>query len=46
MLSEAINNGQMPPAKYTLMHPNARLTDAQRQQLVQGLLATLGLQSQ
>ena len=42
-LSEAINNGQMPPATYTLMHPAAKLTDAQRTQLLQGLTATLGL---
>jgi hypothetical protein len=32
----------MPPASYTLIHPDAKLTDAERQQLIQGLAATLG----
>ena len=41
-LSEAIQSGQMPPAKYTLIHPSARLTEAERQQLLQGLIATFG----
>jgi cytochrome c551/c552 len=41
-ITEQIRNGQMPPANYLLMHPNAKLTDAERQQLVQGLSATLG----
>ncbi len=44
-LSESINNGQMPPANYTLIHPSAALTSTQRQQLLQGLLVTLGLQA-
>jgi cytochrome c551/c552 len=40
-MSEQIRSGQMPPAKYTLIHANARLTDAERQQLIQGFTATL-----
>jgi len=34
---EVIYNGYMPPANYLLMHPEARLTDAEKQNLVQGL---------
>jgi hypothetical protein len=40
-IEEAIQNGSMPPDKYTLIHPAAKLTDAERQQLLQGLTATL-----
>jgi hypothetical protein len=36
-----IQNGSMPPGLYTLMHPNANLTDAEKQQLLDGLLASL-----
>ena len=31
----------MPPADYLLLHPEARLTDEQRQQLIDGMKATL-----
>jgi len=41
-LTEAIQSNQMPPAKYTLIHPSAKLTDAERQQLLEGLIATFG----
>jgi len=33
-VSEELDYKEMPPAKYTLMHPEARLTDAQRQELI------------
>lgn len=36
-----IENKQMPPAKYLSMHPDSNLTDEERQQLIQGLMATL-----
>lgn len=32
-ISEVLDDGDMPPAKYTLIHVNARLTPAQRQML-------------
>jgi hypothetical protein len=32
----------MPPRSYTLMHPEARLTAAEKATLAQGLDATLG----
>jgi hypothetical protein len=34
-ISEQLDYREMPPAKYTLMHPQARLTDGQRQGLIQ-----------
>ena len=40
--ARAVQNGSMPPSYYTLIHANARLTDAQKQQLIQGLIATFG----
>lgn len=39
-LSEVIREGEMPPSQYLLLHPNAKLTNAQKQQLAQGLAAT------
>ncbi|MCB9778492.1 MAG: heme-binding domain-containing protein [Alphaproteobacteria bacterium] len=38
---EAVLEGEMPPAYYTLMHPDARLTDQERKTLAAGLDATL-----
>ncbi|HEX3394618.1 MAG TPA: heme-binding domain-containing protein [Acidimicrobiales bacterium] len=42
--ARAVQNGSMPPSYYTWvgMHSEAKLTPAQRQQLAQGLEATLG----
>jgi hypothetical protein len=40
-LQRAITGGQMPPSSYTLIHTGARLTDAERQQLLQGLQTSL-----
>ncbi len=34
-IQEAVN-GEMPPFQYTLIHPGAKLTDAEKQTLVQG----------
>jgi hypothetical protein len=39
--AEAVAGGSMPPWYYVLMHPNAKLSSAERQVLVDGLLATL-----
>ena len=33
-MNEELDYREMPPKKYTLLHPEARLTDAQRQQLM------------
>jgi mono/diheme cytochrome c family protein len=39
-LVEQINEGEMPPSKYTILHPNAKLSDSEKQALVDGLTAT------
>ena len=36
-----IASGSMPPRIYLLTHPEARLTDAEKQQLIDGLIASL-----
>lgn len=40
-LADMISSGEMPPASYLLTHPNARLTEAEQQQLIDGLTASL-----
>jgi mono/diheme cytochrome c family protein len=35
-----IRKGEMPPADYRLMHPEARLTDAEKDELIAGLKKT------
>jgi len=39
--ARAIANGQMPPTIYLPMHPSANLADAEQQQLINGLIASL-----
>ncbi len=39
---EEVVEGEMPPKYYTLLHPEARLTDAEWHTLAAGLDATLG----
>jgi hypothetical protein len=41
-IRKAIEEGDMPPLQYLLMHPEARLTDLQKRELVDGLMATVG----
>jgi cytochrome c551/c552 len=36
-----IRRGSMPPRMYLLLHPSARLSDAEKQQLIDGLAASL-----
>ncbi len=43
-LADQIRSGAMPLADYTLIHPAARLTDAEKQALIQGLEKSLGRQ--
>lgn len=40
-LQRTLDSGNMPPAYYTMIHQGARLTDAERQQLLQGLQNSL-----
>jgi hypothetical protein len=39
---ELINNGEMPPSQFLFMHPEARLTESEKQALITGLRATFG----
>jgi mono/diheme cytochrome c family protein len=43
---ESVRDGEMPTRDYLLVHPEARLTPAERQALIQGLGASLGAQSE
>jgi mono/diheme cytochrome c family protein len=39
-ITEVINEGEMPPWYYKLMHSNAKLSDTEKQDLITGLMAT------
>lgn len=41
-----VRRGKMPEPTYLPLHPEARLTDAEREQLIQGLAATFGEEEQ
>lgn len=45
VMAEQINSGKMPPPQYLLMHPKARLTDAEKKQLIAGLTATFAAET-
>jgi len=40
--AEMVESGEMPMAIYVPLHPEAQLTDAERDTLVKGLIATFG----
>jgi hypothetical protein len=40
--AETVVDGEMPPLRYTLVNPSARLSEDERRQLIRGLEATLG----
>jgi heme-binding protein len=40
-IGEVISEGSMPPQLYVLTHPAAQLTEAEKQQLISGLQASL-----
>lgn len=40
--AETVAEGEMPPLRYTIINSDARLSDAERAQLLRGLEATLG----
>jgi hypothetical protein len=40
-ISEVIQEGEMPPFQYLLMHPDAKLTDVEKQTLIDGLRNTV-----
>jgi hypothetical protein len=39
--AEVIDEGEMPLPQYLLLHPDARLTEAEKQALINGLIATI-----
>jgi mono/diheme cytochrome c family protein len=41
-IAEVLSEGRMPPWNFRLLHPEARLTAAEKQELIDGLRATLG----
>jgi len=43
---EAVSEGKMPPSQYLIMHPEARLTQAEKGALVSGLQATIANRGQ
>jgi len=44
-ITEVIDGGEMPPWYYTIMHSNAKLSDIEKQELITGLVVTLGQSS-
>ncbi|HEX8681539.1 MAG TPA: heme-binding domain-containing protein [Ardenticatenaceae bacterium] len=40
--AETVSEGEMPPFRYVIAHPEANLSDAEREALIRGLLATFG----
>jgi mono/diheme cytochrome c family protein len=43
--AEKVVEGEMPPAQYPWLHPAANLSTSEKQELIQGLLATFGGES-
>jgi cytochrome c551/c552 len=41
-IAEVIEEGEMPPWYYALMHPDAKLSDSEKRTLIDGLQATVG----
>jgi len=39
-MSKEVSEGEMPPIQYRLAHPEARLSDAEKRQLLDGMKAT------
>jgi mono/diheme cytochrome c family protein len=39
-ISNVISEGEMPPLQYKVLHPSARLSDTEKQQLIDGLTKT------
>ena len=39
---EVLENGEMPPSQFLLMHPEAKLTASEKQELIKGFRSTFG----
>lgn len=44
--AESVREGSMPPTYYTITHPEARLTDQEKQDLINGFIATFGTEEE
>ena len=42
LIKAMIETGAMPPSRYVMMHPEAKLTQSERAQLIQGMEKSLG----
>jgi hypothetical protein len=42
MSAQQLHVGTMPPVDYLLLHPEARLTDAEKRQLLHGISTLFG----
>jgi len=40
--AEEVREGEMPPFGYLLVHPEARLDEAEKRELIDGLVRTFG----
>ncbi|RIK39749.1 MAG: hypothetical protein DCC58_14830 [Chloroflexi bacterium] len=40
--AETVEEGEMPPWYYSVLHPDARLSDQEKQELIDGFRATFG----
>ncbi|MDH3729686.1 MAG: heme-binding domain-containing protein [Acidimicrobiia bacterium] len=40
--AESVRDGEMPPGDYLILHPGARLSASEKQELIDGLVATFG----
>lgn len=40
--AELVRNGEMPIRNYLMLHPEARFSATEREQFIQGLIATFG----
>ena len=40
-MTEAIQGGEMPPIQYWIFHPNSRMNDQQKQELIQALESSI-----
>jgi mono/diheme cytochrome c family protein len=41
-LIEVIDDGEMPPQRYTFLHPESRLSESEKQRLMDGIARTFG----
>jgi DNA-binding transcriptional MerR regulator len=41
-IAEVIQEGEMPPSYFVMLQPDARLTGAEQEALIRGLMATTG----